>query len=53
VSDGKDTLVESMKASCLHPSLDDSMGAAEPTQLPNRNDTMLSIRESRQFLTPR
>lgn len=50
---GKHTLVEAMKPPRLHSPLDGPMGVAEPPQLPNRNDTMLLIRESRQALAPR
>lgn|GEM_PF-5496591 len=50
--DGVDTLVESMETPRFHSSLDGSMGVAEPPELSDRNDAVLPIRETRQFLTP-
>jgi hypothetical protein len=43
VANGEDTLMESMKTSPLHRTLNGSMGKAEMPQLPNRDDAVLTI----------
>lgn len=53
MSYGKHTPVEAMKTPCFHSPLDGPMGVAEPSQLPNRNDAMLPMSQSRQLLPPR
>jgi hypothetical protein len=50
VSYCEDSLVKSMKATARNPLLDRRMGVAKPPQLPNRNDTMLAMGQSRQLL---
>lgn len=50
MSHRENTMVESMKAAARNSLLDRRMGITEASQLPDRNDTMLSMGQGRQFL---
>jgi hypothetical protein len=52
VAYGVDAMVEPMKASALDRPADGRMGVTKPSQLPNRDDAMLPVRQLGQSPSP-